>query len=58
MSAIIRRSRTSANLPYDSLYHKDDLEIGKSRKSIVSSEKTRNYFDKVNNPADGGISKH
>jgi methylmalonyl-CoA mutase len=47
-----RRSDAIANLPYDSLYHKDNEFGDRIAKSIVSSEK-KSYFDKVNNPADG-----
>jgi hypothetical protein len=53
-----RRSRCNANLPYDSLYHKDNEFGDRIAKPIVGSE-NESYFDKVNNlQMEVIISKH
>lgn len=53
MSAILGGANAIANLPYDSLYHKDNEfgdRIARNQLLILKSE---SYFDKVDNPADG-----
>jgi methylmalonyl-CoA mutase len=53
MSAILGGADAIANLPYDSLYHKDNEfgdRISRNQLLILRHE---SYFDKVNNPADG-----
>lgn len=53
MSAILGGAHTISNLPYDSVYHKDN-EFGEriSRNQLLIL-KHESYFNKVNNPADG-----
>ncbi|MEO6346865.1 MAG: methylmalonyl-CoA mutase subunit beta [Aquaticitalea sp.] len=53
MSAILGGANTICNLPYDSIYHKDN-EFGEriSRNQLLIL-KHESYFDIVNNPPDG-----
>ncbi|MEY3499671.1 MAG: hypothetical protein RL308_1340 [Bacteroidota bacterium] len=53
MSAIIGGSDAIANLPYDSLYHKDNEFGDRIARNQLLILKNESYFDKVNNPADG-----
>ena len=53
MSAIIGGADTIANLPYDSLYHKDNEFGDRIARNQLLVLKNESYFDKVNNPADG-----
>ncbi|MFZ4671178.1 MAG: methylmalonyl-CoA mutase subunit beta [Flavobacterium sp.] len=53
MSAIIGGANTIANLPYDSLYHKDNEFGERIARNQLLILKNESYFDKVNNPADG-----
>lgn len=53
MSAIIGGANTIANLPYDSLYHKDNEFGDRIARNQLLVLKNESYFDKVNNPADG-----
>ena len=53
MSAIIGGANTIANLPYDSLYHKDNEFGDRIARNQLLILKNESYFDKVNNPADG-----
>ncbi|MEO0059821.1 MAG: Methylmalonyl-CoA mutase [Bacteroidota bacterium] len=53
MSAVLGGANVIANLPYDSLYHKDNEfgdRIARNQLLILQNEA---YFDKVNNPSDG-----
>ena len=53
MSAIVGGADTIANLPYDSLYHKDNEFGDRIARNQLLILKNESYFDKVNNPADG-----
>lgn len=53
MSAILGGADTIANLPYDSLYHKDNEFGDRISRNQLLILKNESYFDKVNNPADG-----
>jgi methylmalonyl-CoA mutase len=53
MSAIIGGADAVANLPYDSLYHKDNEFGDRIARNQLLVLKNESYFDKVNNPADG-----
>jgi methylmalonyl-CoA mutase len=53
MSAILGGADTIANLPYDSLYHKDNEFGDRIARNQLLVLKHESYFDKVNNPADG-----
>jgi methylmalonyl-CoA mutase len=53
MSAIIGGANAIANLPYDSLYHKDNEFGDRIARNQLLILKNESYFDKVNNPADG-----
>ena len=53
MSAIIGVDDAIANLPYDSLYHKDNEFGDRIARNQLLILKNESYFDKVNNPADG-----
>ena len=53
MSAILGGADAIANLPYDSLYHKDNEFGDRIARNQLLVLKHESYFDKVNNPADG-----
>ncbi|MBF2708260.1 methylmalonyl-CoA mutase subunit beta [Flavobacterium soyangense] len=53
MSAILGGADTIANLPYDTLYHKDNEFGDRIARNQLLILKHESYFDKVNNPADG-----
>lgn len=53
MSAILGGADSVANLPYDSLYHKDNEFGDRIARNQLLVLKHESYFDKVNNPADG-----
>jgi methylmalonyl-CoA mutase len=53
MSAIVGGADAIANLPYDSLYHKDNEFGDRSARNQLLVLKHESHFDKVNNPADG-----
>lgn len=53
MSAILGGADAVANLPYDSLYHKDNEFGDRIARNQLLILKDESYFDKVNNPADG-----
>ncbi len=53
MSAILGGADTIANLPYDSLYHKDNEFGDRIARNQLLILKNESYFDKVNNPSDG-----
>lgn len=53
MSAILGGSNCITNLPYDSLYHKDNEFGERIARNQLLILKEESYFDKVNNPADG-----
>jgi methylmalonyl-CoA mutase len=53
MSAILGGANTVANLPYDSLYHKDNEFGDRIARNQLLILKHESYFDKVDNPADG-----
>ncbi|WP_162127646.1 methylmalonyl-CoA mutase subunit beta [Flavobacterium phycosphaerae] len=53
MSAILGGANAVANLPYDSLYHKDNEFGDRIARNQLLVLKHESYFDKVNNPADG-----
>ena len=53
MSAILGGADAVANLPYDSLYHKDNEFGDRIARNQLLVLKHESYFDKVNNPADG-----
>lgn len=53
MSAILGGADAVANLPYDSLYHKDNEFGDRIARNQLLILKHESYFDKVNNPADG-----
>ena len=53
MSAILGGVNAVANLPYDSLYHKDNEFGDRIARNQLLILKYESYFDKVNNPSDG-----
>jgi len=53
MSAILGGADAVANLPYDSLYHKDNEFGDRIARNQLLLLKHESYFDKVDNPADG-----
>jgi methylmalonyl-CoA mutase len=53
MSAILGEADAIANLPYDSLYHKDNEFGDRIARNQLLVLKYESYFDKVTNPADG-----
>ena len=53
MSAILGGADTVANLPYDSIYHKNNEFGDRIARNQLLILKNESYFDKVNNPADG-----
>lgn len=53
MSAILGGANSISNLPYDSLYHKDNEFGDRIARNQLLILKNESYFDKVNNPADG-----
>lgn len=53
MSTILGGADAVANLPYDSLYHKDNEFGDRIARNQLLVLKHESYFDKVNNPADG-----
>jgi len=53
MSAILGGANSIANLPYDSLYHKDNEFGDRIARNQLLILKNESYFDKVNNPTDG-----
>ncbi len=53
MSAILGGANAVANLPYDTLYHKDNEFGDRISRNQLLILKHESYFDKVNNPADG-----
>ncbi len=53
MSAILGGADAIANLPYDTLYHKDNEFGDRIARNQLLILKHESYFDKVNNPADG-----
>lgn len=53
MSAILGGANTIANLPYDTLYHKDNEFGDRIARNQLLVLKHESYFDKVSNPADG-----
>jgi methylmalonyl-CoA mutase len=53
MSAILGGADSIANLPYDSLYHKDNEFGDRIARNQLLVLKHESYFDKVDNPADG-----
>lgn len=53
MSAILGGANAIANLPYDTLYHKDNEFGDRISRNQLLVLKHESYFDKVSNPADG-----
>jgi len=53
MSAILAGADTIANLPYDSIYHKNNEFGDRIARNQLLILKNESYFAKVNNPADG-----
>jgi methylmalonyl-CoA mutase len=53
MSAILGGADTIANLPYDTLYHKDNEFGDRIARNQLLILKEESYFDKINNPSDG-----
>ncbi|WP_396167580.1 methylmalonyl-CoA mutase subunit beta [Flavobacterium sp.] len=53
MSAILGGADVIANLPYDSLYHKDNEFGDRIARNQLLVLKHESHFDKVDNPADG-----
>ncbi len=53
MSSILGGADAIANLPYDSLYHKDNEFGDRIARNQLLILKNESYFDKVNNPSDG-----
>jgi methylmalonyl-CoA mutase len=53
MSAILGGADAISNLPYDSLYHKDNEFGDRIARNQLLILKNESYFDKVNNPGDG-----
>ncbi|MFV9550205.1 methylmalonyl-CoA mutase subunit beta [Algibacter sp. PT7-4] len=53
MSAILGGANTINNLPYDSIYHKNNEFGERIARNQLLVLKHESYFDKVNNPSDG-----
>ena len=53
MSAILGGANTICNLPYDTIYHKDNEFGERIARNQLLILKHESYFNKVNNPADG-----
>lgn len=53
MSAILGGADTITNLPYDTLYHKDNEFGDRIARNQLLILKEESYLDKVNNPSDG-----
>jgi methylmalonyl-CoA mutase len=53
MSAVLGGSDIITNLPYDSIYHKDNEFGSRIARNQLLVLKHESYFDKVNNAADG-----
>jgi methylmalonyl-CoA mutase len=53
MSAVLGGANRITNLPYDSLYHKDNEFGERIARNQLLILKEESYFDKVDNPADG-----
>jgi methylmalonyl-CoA mutase len=53
MSGILGGADAIANLPYDSIYHKNNEFGDRIARNQLLILKDESYFDKVNNPADG-----
>ncbi len=53
MSAILGGTNAICNLPYDSIYHKDNEFGERIARNQLLILKHESYFDAVNNPADG-----
>ncbi|WP_366184626.1 methylmalonyl-CoA mutase subunit beta [Flavobacterium ovatum] len=53
MSAILGGADSVANLPYDSVYHKDNEFGDRISRNQLLVLKEESHLDKVNNPADG-----
>jgi len=53
MSAILGGADAISNLPYDTLYHKDNEFGDRIARNQLLILKNESYFDKVDNPADG-----
>lgn len=53
MSAILGGANTICNLPYDTIYHKDNEFGERIARNQLLILKHESYFSKVNNPADG-----
>lgn len=53
MSAILGGANSICNLPYDSIYHKDNAFGERISRNQLLILKHESYFDKVSNPADG-----
>ncbi|OEK07326.1 methylmalonyl-CoA mutase [Flavivirga aquatica] len=53
MSAILGGSNSISNLPYDSIYHKDNEFGERIARNQLLILKHESYFDKVDNPSDG-----
>ncbi len=53
MSAILGGANSICNLPYDSIYHKDNEFGERIARNQLLILKYESYFDKVNNPSDG-----
>jgi methylmalonyl-CoA mutase len=53
MSAVLGGANSISNLPYDTLYHKDNEFGDRIARNQLLILKHESYFDKVSNPADG-----
>ena len=53
MAAILGGADVVANIPYDTIYHKDNEFGDRISRNQLLILKNESYFDKVNNPADG-----
>lgn len=53
MSAILGGANTITNLPYDSIFHKDNEFGERIARNQLLILKNESFFDKVDNPADG-----
>ncbi|WP_373518938.1 methylmalonyl-CoA mutase subunit beta [Pricia sp.] len=53
MSAILGGADTVCNLPYDSMYHKDNEFAERIARNQLVILKEESYFDAIDNPADG-----
>ncbi|MBJ6366984.1 methylmalonyl-CoA mutase subunit beta [Snuella sedimenti] len=53
MSAILGGANTICNLPYDTIYRKDNIFSERIARNQLLILKHESYFDKVNNPPDG-----